>query len=450
MNIIQYIKRQEFNGLIDESKIVEAFNVKYIKVSYERPEDNDVSRRYIFTANRYNNKYVSFSTSDLVLRSEANGLILQSTGADWIALVIPPRTPKTANISASTLDKFYQAGKYFIYKVKDGTIINLYYYDQKSKWIISTARGIEVNTQIFNTMSYQDMFEQSLTNIGLDKEEFYNSLDKKSCYAFGFKHPDMHPFQEAQAAPVYKVWFVQSTLIENEHNDARAEFDVNLKINKKSQWEKIPQHIIVKTQFRNVAVIYDSIKASYDNFIYNKKPINFGYILIAKDINDFNDEDIEYSKILLESTLMNYICKFCYDLYGKKELKEYINKSFSKTMIVNAYLSDKNYEAFRSLFPQFKYEYDKISNIMKKLIDDILLYAAGNVIVSTNEYKRIVKILTRSVSDKITISTTKNPKQQIQDIIHTIDNFSYFFKLMNDDDDDDDDLPALDKLSIQA
>jgi hypothetical protein len=452
MNIIQYIKKQQFNGLTDESKIAEDFNAKYIKVSYECPKDNDLSRRYIFTANKYNSQKVSFLPSDLVLRSEANGLILESTGSDWIALVIPPRTPKSINISAGTLEKFYQEGKYVIYKLEDGTIINLYYYEkrnseqnneqtndqndeQKSGWIISTARGIEVNTQVFNTLSYQDMFEQSLENIGLDKQEFYSSLDKNTCYTLGFKHPDMHPFQERQAKPVYKVWFVQSTIVSPVQGvQNESESDTSVKINKKTLWKKIPQHIVVKTQFKNVSAIFDARKTSYNDFIYNKKPINFGYILVAKDVSKFNDKYIEYSTVLLESTLMNYIRKLCYDLYRRYE-KEYISSSFTKTMIIHAYLSNVNYESFRSIFPQFKYEYDKISKIMQKLVDDILLCAAQDKPLSDDDqYNKIINILTKSVLDKITISTSKNPNQKIQDIIHNIDNFPYFFRLMNDND----------------
>jgi hypothetical protein len=505
MNIIQYIKNQQFDGLTDESKIVEDFNAKYIKVSYECPKDNDVSRRYIFTANKYNSKNVSFLSSDLVLRSEANGLILESTGTEWIALVIPPRTPKSNNINAGTLDKFYQEDKYLIYKLEDGTIINLYYYKKQenqypSRWVISTARGIEVNTQVFNTVSYQDMFEQSLNNMGLDKEEFYNSLDKNTCYTFGFKHPDMHPFQERKTKPVYKVWFVQSTTIvgavdntidnavinknskhttddivdnkNSEHTIDNSVKDKNskhttddvvdnivdnvvdniidnaidnivdekknkriytgIKINRKTLWKKIPQQIIVKTQFKNVSVIYDFIKTSYNDFIYHKKPINFGYILIAKDISKFNDNYIEYSSVLLESILMNYIRKLCYDLYKRYE-KEYIS-NFTKTMIIHAYLYNVNYDSFRLIFPQFRYEYNKIGNIMKKLVNDILLYATQNKPLSEyNQYHKIIKILTKSVSDKITIATSKNPNQKIQDVIHIIDNFPYFFSLMNED-----------------
>jgi hypothetical protein len=430
MNIIQYLKSQKFDGSIDESKIKDDFNNKYIRVSYDRSNIGS-SRRYIFTANKYKSIKKVFSEEDMKLRVEANGLVLESNGLDWEALVIPPCTPKTNNFVYNIVDTFIQNNDYTIYKLEDGTIVSLYFYKTLDKWVFSTARGIDVNYNIFNTTTYQDLFDESLGKMGIVAEDFYSSLNKSNCYTFGFKHPDMHPFREGLVRSIYKIWFVQSVSI-----DITTNFS---KINRTSLWKQIPPHTLVRTQYKSIRMILESLKKSYVDFIKNKKMVNYGYILIANDPSKF-DGNVEYTTILLESALMNYIQNLWYGIYSKYS-KECTSK-YTYTAILHAYLHDINFKSFKLLFPQFISEYNHIFNTEKALINSIF----SNLIklnksndlkkdiirIDGNNAQEIIKVLSNSVAEKITITSHNNPKQQIQDIIHIIENFDYYFKLLND------------------
>lgn len=433
MNIIQYLQDNNYDGMIDHVKINQIFYKKNIMVSYETENDDNgvkrTSRRYIFSARQRNNKDVDID-SDLLVH-EANGVILEAPG--WKPLVISTFTPKF-QFDNKVVNKFIQQNSYNIYKLEDGTIINLYYYNSANKWIISTAKGIEVNNVSFNTKNYETIFNECLISLKFIPKKFFKELDKSTVYTLGIKHPDMHTFSEGKN-PVCKIWFVQKVSIDNELK--------RLTTITTSPWKAIKPHQPYKV--KKISEVFNNCKTSYMNYQDNNV-VDYGYILIAKNPNDFAN-NISYTTIICESVLMSYIRRLSYISISKKT-----DLCFSRTrviVIINAFLDDKKTEAYNVLFPEhnpvmeklISIEIDLINTIYEKITDTHTILKKDEsteafeqedqtepVLITSeqNEKNSIINILREQVVSYLDITRYENPKLKIRDIIHNAANVHYY------------------------
>lgn len=426
MNIIKFCKENNLDGINDANSVVAAFREKYISVSYSSPIDEHgvkrTNRRYIFSSVRKNRK----NEVDRMC-AEANGLILEAP--EWKPLVISTYLPKS-NIITSNVNRSLRKNLYDVYLIEDGTIVNLYWYEPQQKWTLSTQKGIDVNDTIFSELNFMSMFCESLAKMGINPIEFIQTLDKKTCYTFGFKHRCQHPFDEGTGQPIYKVWFIQMVHIDN--------LKCSIEVCKQSPWNNIPGHVKIDN-ITSVGMLFQKLKTAYDDFVENKM-VNYGFLLIAKDNGAFS-QNLEYNTVILESDLMNYIRNLWYDASYMKyaNRREYNRLS---TILLNSYLDDSRFEKFSVLFPQYKDRLDGLNKIESNLVDNIYtaLTVPGRLPVVVNDSETIVSSLTdeelvidilcKQVSDLLTITSHERPKQKIRDIIHTNNNLDIFYRLM--------------------
>lgn len=412
MNIIKHLNEHDYNGMYDHHAISSDFVKRGITVSYEtvdsEPGVQRTKRRYIFTNTRRNKK-----TQGDEMCVEANGLILEAP--DWTPLVISMPTPKT-NVEAAITNSFLKDKMYDIYKMEDGTIINLYYYKLSDKWIISTARGIEVNECTFNTLDYNTIVDQCLEKMSLVPQDFYNSLDKNTCYTLGFKHPDMHPFQENTKAAIYKMWFVQMTNINVENMQVTASYI--------TPWSQIPNHTKVNFPVNSTGILFSKCKTAYNDFADNGIT-NYGFILVAKNPTNFA-EYTDYSVVLLESSLMTLIRHLWYDSGYQKLVKEKVYNRINM-ILVNSFLDDKRMEPFSILFPQYRERLESMNAIETGLVNNI--HHALTCEEPNKDTDAMINILCMQVTEKLTVGVHERPKQKIRDIIHSTGNMDYYYTL---------------------
>lgn len=432
MNIINFLTENNYNG-DDAQKIREELYKKNISVSYEKKENNpNGNQRFIFTSLKKARKL-----KNAEINIEANGLILEAP--DWKVLVIPTVTPKS-NIDTGMANDLIRSKTYDIFYTEDGTIFNLYYY--ADKWLISSARGIDITDCIFNKYTYSHLLTESLANIGINITEFYDALDKNQCYTFGFKHPDIHPFREGMQNDIFRVWFIQSVLI-NHGDYTKNSVLRTLPVN--DVFKNISYHRPVEFKVHTMGILYSKLKTAFTNFI-DDDVVTYGFILIAKDYQKLvSSNNIEYSVLLLESTLMCYIRNLWYEDSYSRFSK---NKEFNRfdTILLNSYLDKNRIELFKLLFPQFNSNMDNISKIESIMIDNIydnLSKAIDTTIVkdvdstdvnevnTTSVEDDIIHILCAQVSNILTIDAHDRPKQKIRDIIHDPGNLDYFYKITN-------------------
>ena len=160
----------------------------------------------------YTSKNARFDSEDKTsLWSECNGYVVDTVNMK--PLVVPILSFKS-NVNKDTLDRYMGQGLYDIYKVEDGTVINLYWWEYAGKWCISTTRGYDVSDVKWGAKTYTQILGELVKFYGTTLPVFHDSLDKGHCYTFGFKHIDMHPFKEGKMEYINKLWFIQSVELE--------------------------------------------------------------------------------------------------------------------------------------------------------------------------------------------------------------------------------------------
>ncbi len=285
-----------------------------------------------------------------VYKRECNGLILDLDGNP---LVVPPRSLKY-NIDTTTANKFIHQGLYHIYKVEDGTSFNLYY---RNKWTISTMRGYDMNNVKWgNSATYQEIICECLDQIGLTWENFIDKLNPSHCYSFGFKHPHMHKFREGKDCEIYKIWFIQSVVTDNKHNDF-------LWANNICPIAIIPSQEMHSNAVANIRDLYKKSADSLKSFAETGE-VCYGFILRSVNVEVTNN----HSDLFIESSLMRYIRKFCYD--NKIIDMCHANNWDKDTAIsLHAYLDRPNYDTFSLLF---KEQFARYTSKYCEIIEDVV------------------------------------------------------------------------------
>lgn len=314
----------------------------------------------------YNDDLVIFSTFNNkknnmnIYMQESNGLIIERN--TWKLLVVPPRTLRL-NIDTKASNKFLHQGLYHIYKAQDGTTFNMYYYN---KWTISTSKGYDMNAVKWDDLTYQQLISDCLTNIGLSWETFTETLDKTKCYSFGFKHPKFHRFYEKEAAPVYKLWFIQYVDLNPKSETYLWAFD-------KYSNDLIPsQESIIYDPPISMKDLYMNASEALNNF-KNNGEVNYGYILRSVNFGT----TLSHSDLYIESSLMKTIRKFWYDNYTIDACHK---NGWKKEKVVTLYgFLDSSTELFRILFPQYNELLNSYAEKLNILADSMVNIYQNNV-----------------------------------------------------------------------
>jgi hypothetical protein len=376
MNTSAYLKEQKYSGdNKDIGKLRADFKTWGIKVSYSPDEKN---RRVIFSSTKQHRQSGEFDA----YVSECNGLILQA--GTWNPIVIPPRTFKS-NVKVDVVNAGFARGEYEVFEASDATMVTLYYFDKS--WRMSTVKGFDVTYLKWNNKVYNQAFKEVLRVKGVDVGEFYNSLNKKSCYTFCFTHPEFHPFWRGlPKEDILNVNFVQSVELDSSAVNRTNPFDEN----------QITNQVQVN-KFTNVRDIFKELPRSLKGFSNNQN-VCFGYILRYKEDVEITQENAMYSHVFLESRLLQTIRRLYYNGQYSLTAREK-NMDRTKVIIVNSFLDKKVNEIFIKLFPQFQVDFDRLEQISVKLITKIIDIQTYN---SQTEEKEAVAP-TESV-DKLTSS----------------------------------------------
>lgn len=308
-----------------------------------------------------------------LLNSECNGLIIDLKTLN--PLVIPARqcVKSIRREHVKDVNLFVQKGLYDFYEIMDGTVINLYYFD--NEWKISTKNGYDMNYMLWNDVAYIDTLSMVVEKYGMDLKTFYASLDINQCYTFGFKHHIHHPFNEG-GEPIIKLWFIQSVLL-------HPPFTVNKTV---SPIKNVPIQLPVAAK-RNIYDVFREMKRALKNFKSSKK-ICYGYILRSRD------ESItrELSHLMLESNLLSQIEAIVYNYDVNKQIIEskLLRMEF---IIIRALLNPLLRESLFLLFPEHIHIIEKVLDIKVKLTEAIMeCHKTGDVEETTLSHS-IAKII---------------------------------------------------------
>jgi hypothetical protein len=389
---------QQFNDLVktipQENTLKYLHNVlgkQGVKVVYEKEtnfdQENPVYDRLMF------------GTFNRSCAFEFQGTILSHTeGSHYKAISVPPPPPVTQYQSKILYKNFDKNTN--IIKANDGTTVTLYYF--KSKWVISTHRGFDVNTYICVAQkTYQDIIDEVLKQY---PNFSYNNLDTSKCYTFGFNHSDFHPFMEnreykEESKNNVRAWFIQSVDL-NKFNLSDPSY--------KSYTDDIGLPIQNTVAYQTLKQLFYITNNAYIDYVKNGT-VNYGYLI-----------KIGSRQYLVESSLLKNIRQI---FYSNKFNQLEDGLDTRKYIIINSFLDTNRHVIFKTLFPQYIPMFDMMMKKMDALVQAIVcIYSYKDTTTFTP--KNIVEIIAYELHTHIvkTVSLNNLCEKNITDIMHFVYN----------------------------
>ena len=293
---------------------------------------------------------LSLHSKHNLIKSECNGLIID---IEKKKILVKPMYYCCNIYHKYQTKKHMQNNIYNIYKLKDGTKINLYYFDRPNfnKWILSTNKGYDISNINWRGKPFIDAFKESIQKkLKISLKEFFEKLDKKKCYTMGFTNPSYHPF----AYNNYDVWFIQNVNLSSKNLKPNFESDIDILDNQ----EKVNINDINELSNININ--------SLSNFI-KKTTTHFGYIMMSKDINITGKN----SNIILTSSLMNKLKKFIYTNKINSFIHDYNYNDYEYITIYHYLKRTESMDLFVMMFPNFNKILNKLKKITEILVNKI-------------------------------------------------------------------------------
>jgi hypothetical protein len=343
-DLIKIIRK---DNIIDINKLISIIYKYDIVFNYEKNNEGKIIR-LIFRIKNNNNQHS-------MLYYYSNGCIIDIV--KWKILVSPPIAFNKYG-SLTKVEEFFNNGLYDIIKIIDGTVVTIYYFN--NKWNISSSNCYDVSNYYWiGKLSYseilydlfQKLYPHSLELNGIefnDKILYFNKLCKYKSYTIGFRHHNFHPLCNDPE----QIWNIQCV----DNNNGNIEYNDGIKgIYNQSIVTDI--HSIDKINYINKHSIFEAIKQS--DSVYN-----YGFILRSKDISITK----EYSNIIFYSELLKKIKKNIYD-GSITLLKQFVNHNnrLNYIMLKNFFNRSERNEIIQ-LYPQFNENY----KIYSKLVNDII------------------------------------------------------------------------------
>jgi hypothetical protein len=298
---------------------------------------------------------------------ECNGMVIDVIKSK--ILVTPPESFRSS-VDKDVVNANLHMELYDIYRVEDGTMINLYYWEPLKSWRISTNRSLDITDIKWGKSSYSEILTELFEMKNRNIDDFYKSLDTDRCYTLGFKHASMHPFQEGTGDSINRLWFIQSV----KNGNVSYEFTNEFQIQSQTKFE-FPEGVAKTTEY-----LFGGLNTSLENFT-SCGNILYGYILRSRN----NTETGSHSSILLESSLLQNIRKLYYHSIFN-EVSKKLNYDRELYTVICAYLDINTHSTFIALFPQYCQQYNKLDTITSNLVKSVIIYTNKPNELNTTDY----------------------------------------------------------------
>ena len=369
-------KKDELN-YADIRKVLYKLYIKSVEENNQKQDENMDKYRIILT-NTNNNPKTSMNI-------ECNGLILEhdSINNTYKVLNVPIHNSiilynylnkKVKNFTEYTIDDIGDDDDCKVYKLYDGTIINLYYYNDS--WVFSTSKGYEVNNLYFAQSTYQSVFDYIVQTHYPNFS--YDNLDKNKCYSICMKYHKYHVFNIGYYPNKYdSLHLIQSVDLNelNANHKLVLNYEDNIGLDLQEEIGTHNSEIMMDNNYVNT--LYVNSKNEYN--YYKKAVINneislyepiYGYIIRNNNINKCGI----FSSIMIESSLYVNIKNI---LYKNNRLEHSIeNVDMVVYNLIKSFLGYRYKDALYKMFPNY---YTLFKTLHELIYDQIPSFIIGNL-----------------------------------------------------------------------
>lgn len=337
---------QEIPGETNALTSARSFLFKnYIKTVIESPSGRpDV--RVLFVSDRARSDFrnpISF---------EANGAVFAynlESGA-FKQLVYPHKNFNTQNLSKKAITKNIDAKSYSIYKLDDGTVANMYFWD--GEWRFSTNKAYDAGDMHFcNGHTYKEVIETCITkNHDLNLEDLCRSMDPVNTYIVRFKYLPYHC-----TASDYEFKFIGCY---ETCSGKQVELDMLKETLVESSADEWVNSMSKGSLSKCIWQLIESKNSCKGIILREKKQGSLG----------------EYSNILLEGSMYKNIRKCLYNLTYMAKMGVTLRdiECIEKFRAVYNYLNERNRPVYINLVPNSAKFFDKVKHLLSAVCDVLM------------------------------------------------------------------------------
>jgi hypothetical protein len=351
---LQYLDLDDINTDLDKKYtrvqyIARSLLMVGVRANYDPPA-NDTNRMILYNKDKYRNSEYS----------ECNGLIIDYETLEPLCIPIN-RFIFTHNLSSGINLDDYQ-----IHKAYDGTIINIYLFNNKVT--LSTLRGIDMNAVYWDGISYQEIWDDVKNKYDIDEEK----LQSDKSYTICVSHPIIHKCKDLRAICI-------------------CVHDLKLNVSSK---DVVP---IELSNLEKSEIVESEGKSHKDLEKLAKESIDAGLIFTYSGSIKNNLPDL-----YIESNLMKVKRQLLYN----DSITEYVNEfklDREKYIKILSYLDTGRTKTYLELFPNDKTFFEeldkKIINISTNIINGKQNGFAKKLIININ--RNIDKLTIKEISEYI-------------------------------------------------
>lgn len=344
-DLIAKLKTLGSDFLEEMIPIINTFDIYF---NYEKDKNNRIMR-LILRIKKNNSIHPSIYYS-------SNGCVIDTL--KWKVVSVPPLAFNKRHVP-DIIESYFKQGLYDVLKVIDGTVVTLYYWN--NRWNISSSNSYDVSSFYWiGDMTYAEVIYDLFTrvypdvvkNIGvtlIDNTTLdFSKLKKNKSYTIGFRHHNFHPMVKD---PEW-MWNIQNVNLDNNV----TEFNNGIL--------GIPNQQIV-TAVDSLDQLNHLNKSSITDATRSENPVyNYGFILRSRDPATTK----EFSSILLSSSLLKKIKKSIYE-YPSNSLKQFITHTnrFDYIAMKNFFNKTERHDMMK-LYPQLCERFPLYSNCVNDTI----------------------------------------------------------------------------------
>ena len=274
-------------------------------------------------------------------------------------------------------------GDYTVREACDGSTINLYH--DGDAWRMGTIHAYDVSTyKWIGPRTYRENFDAVVAQY---TRFSFDTLDKSITYTVGFRCSDFHPL----TADPSRAWLVSAQKRDGTPVTVDIGIPLQRVVTSVNVAGKPSTHTaskpFVTTSPLTVApndthadkntidlsstdpetaidALITACRVAYQRFVSNGE-ICYGFMLSSESCRDG-----EYRNVYVESSLMNRIRKFAYNLPKHENAIDHTNRA--EYIALRAYLHPEHGDEFVRLFPQFKARFVVYEKFVNDLVSRIM------------------------------------------------------------------------------
>lgn len=314
-----------------------------LEARFESRRDNPGNTRLLITHSKFGCRFSSN------LYFQANGVVYDTAEHKVLCLPAP-----ACNYRAKYDDIVKHFDTYKVFAIHDGTIVNLYYHNDR--WTLGSANGYQIND--YKWMGPNTYWDEFLEVTKQYPKFDLATLDRTLCYNIGFRSRNFHPLASDQP----HAWLVSCW---NPATLESATVDIGIPSQQQIDVKAIPG----ETSQDKFNWLLAETREALPKYLADRTRHNYGYIFRGGDFLKTGPS----TNVMIESSLMRKVRRLIYNLPKHASISQQLNNNNRlEYCTLRSYLHYPDRSDFLQLFPDMKPKYEQYGKTVADIIERMI------------------------------------------------------------------------------